>query len=1040
MATYHENVRKHLQTFEFRELFRESNWSVLNTQPKPIPGTEWQQAPIAEMSGVRIYEVTPTKAGGALPDAKTRAALHKHIETVQARENLIIFTDAAQPTKRTQGLWYWVKRDERKSVPRSHLYLKGQPGDLFLTRLDGLFISMDEMRDDGTIPLAQTMQKLSSSMDVERVTRRFYDQFKTEHTAFLKFLQGIDDTDMRDWYASVMLNRLMFLYFIQKKGFLNGDMNYLRGRLATTQADQRNYYHDFLKVLFFQGLATEEHEREPAARRLLGKIPYLNGGLFLPHSIEEQYGDDIEIANEAFERLFAFFDGYTWHLDDRPGAQDNEINPDVLGYIFEKYINQKQMGAYYTKEDITGYICRSTILPFLMDKCRLTVADLMTEVEPYIYDAVATEAYLPTETEREYRARRARFEGIRKDFAAGKISTVDDLITYNLDIEKLGEDWLLGLNDPLKLREFYFQCLTKLTVLDPTCGSGAFLFAAINILEPLYTLALKRMRYFVEKDAANRTKYKDFVLELAQVAQHPNEMYFVLKRIIVDNLYGVDIMEEAVEICKLRLFLKMVAQVDDAAKIEPLPDIDFNIRAGNTLVGFATKQEIEGRLFATPELKRKVAEVDREMGSFRDLQTKLGIEAKVFKHDKEAIQSKLDVIRFELDKSLMEDYGQSDLAVFRKTHQPFHWYVEFNSVLANGGFDVIVGNPPYVEYSKVRKQYQVRGYTTENIGNLYAAVIERSYVIAYQNRGIVGLIVPLSLCGGERFVWLRELIDKKSAKTWISNYEIFPSKLFEGAFQRLSILLGMVAKVQKTYKYVTKIRRWYSIERDKLLELTEYTPENSHIVKGVYPKLASSIQEKILKQLFHQSHLSVGYYSTNKKTGFFVFYQEATNYWMKATCRTPYYRKNGLITTSAHARTLHLETQTLAQSIMALMNSSLFYIWFATFSDGFHLSDSVVRTFPTDAVLLENRNLISLAAQLEKDIQRNSVVTTRNTKTDDIEVESFKMSASKPIIDEIDRVLARHYGFTDEELDFIIHYDIKYRMGRDGESESGEEE
>ena len=74
---------------------------------------------------------------------------------------------------------------------------------------------------------------------------------------------------------------------------------------------------------------------------------------------------DISIPDEAFERVFEFFDGYRWHLDERPGQADNEINPDVLGYIFEKYINQKQMGAYYTKEDITGYISRNTIIPFL---------------------------------------------------------------------------------------------------------------------------------------------------------------------------------------------------------------------------------------------------------------------------------------------------------------------------------------------------------------------------------------------------------------------------------------------------------------------------------------------------------------------------------------------------------------------------------------------------------------------------------------------------------------------------------------------------
>ena len=540
----------------------------------------------------------------------------------------------------------------------------------------------------------------------------------------------------------------MFLYFIQKKRFLNGDPDYLPTKLAEMQAAGKNFYRDFLLILFFQGLAQEESEREAAAQQMLGAIPYLNGGLFLPHPIEEQHGEQIAIADAAFERLFQFFDAYTWHLDERPLRQGNEINPDVLGYIFEKYINQKQMGAYYTKEDITGYICRSTILPFLLDKCGVDVRAILTDVEPYIYDAVATDEYLPTETEREYAARRQRYEQIKADFTAGKIATVDDLVTYNLDLQALTEDWLRTLADPVTLRRFYFECLSRLTVLDPTCGSGAFLFAAINILEPLYDLALDKMRQIVGEPltpapsptqagrgeqkplsgvkSENVVKYLDFVDELKRVSQHPNRRYYVLKRIIVDNLYGVDIMDEATEICKLRLFLKMVAQVDDPAHVEPLPDIDFNIRAGNTLVGFATRGEIEGRLFATPELKRKVEEADRALHNFRDLQTRVGVESRVFKGAKKNIQAQLSAIRADLDQSLMDDYGLTDLTAFRASHKPFHWYVEFNRVLANGGFDVIVGNPPYVEYSKVRKDYTLRNYATERAGNLYTFVMERS--------------------------------------------------------------------------------------------------------------------------------------------------------------------------------------------------------------------------------------------------------------------------------------------------------------------------
>jgi hypothetical protein len=171
-----------------------------------------------------------------------------------------------------------------------------------------------------------------------------------------------------------MLNRLMFIYFIQKKSFLNNDDNYLINRLHQSKEKGKDrFYKNFLCPLFFEGFAKKAIGRSPEINKLLGEIPYLNGGLFLKHQIEELHGKHIEIADKAFEKLFDFFDQYQWHLDERPLRKDNEINPDVLGYIFEKYINQKQMGAYYTKEDITGYISKNTVIPFLFDLQRRNV-------------------------------------------------------------------------------------------------------------------------------------------------------------------------------------------------------------------------------------------------------------------------------------------------------------------------------------------------------------------------------------------------------------------------------------------------------------------------------------------------------------------------------------------------------------------------------------------------------------------------------------------------------------------------------------------
>lgn len=799
-------LRQAVQAFDFRQLFiTELNWNNYKARlpAVTVDSITYRFTSIAEQGGMVV--VVCEASDGAIPLTGTQRKIDKHI-TELAYEHIIIFIDG----ERSTALWWWVKREDGKSKPRTHTYRAGQMGDALLQKLAGIAFTIEELDEEGRASIATVTGKVRKVFDVETVTKKFYKQFETEHTNFLDFLRGVQDATQRDWYISVMLNRLMFLYFIQRKGFLNGDRNYLQTKLVEMQQQGKPYYRDFLLKLFFEGLATEAQDRSTATNRLLGQIPYLNGGLFLPHQIEETYGDQLDLADDAFARLFNFFDSYTWHLDERPLQLGNEINPDVLGYIFEKYINNKQMGAYYTKEDITTYICRNTILPHLLDKVGVNVSNILHDVEPYIYDAVSTTDYLPTETEREYNARRQRYAQIKADFAAGKIATVNDLITYNLDLQAFTEDWLRGLQDRLLLRRFYFDCLTKLTVLDPTCGSGAFLFAAMNILEPLYELALDRLKVLQDP------KFPDFAAELARVNQHPNRRYFVFKSIIINNLYGVDIMPEAVEICKLRLFLKLVAQIEEVRQIEPLPDIDFNIRAGNTLIGFATQGEISGRLFATDELLGKVAEVDRALQNFRALQTRLSVSAGLFKQTKQDIQARLATIRTELDTSLRSDYGQRDLAAFRRSHQPFHWYVEFNHVVANGGFDVIVGNPPYVEMKDVQG-YTVRGYSTAGAGDLYACVTEKAFDLVKAN-GRVGLIVPISIFGTDGFKSLQQFVLRNVQATWVSCFSNRPSQLFIGAQKRLTILLATKGLSGKPKVFTTSYLRWKKEERDHLLD------------------------------------------------------------------------------------------------------------------------------------------------------------------------------------------------------------------------------
>ncbi|TVR63385.1 MAG: SAM-dependent methyltransferase, partial [Candidatus Competibacteraceae bacterium] len=741
-------VRHCLKSFDFKTLFREHL------------GWDHHQARLAIALGDVTHALTAVaqKRGfvaficPSIPDRATRLKIDRQV-TQSAREHFVIYVDPPAG----QQVWQWVRREPGQPLAsRDHRFDASQSGDALIQRLEQIAVSLDE---EEQITVVDVAGRARAAFDVDKVTRKFYDRFKTEHAAFLKLIRGIQAEADLQWYTSLMLNRLMFVYFIQKKGFLDGDADYLRNRLARVREvrgrDQfQSFYRYFLLRLFHDGLGKSPDERQfdAALERLLGKVPYLNGGFFEVHPLEERNAD-LDIPDPAFERLFDFFDRYSWHLDERPLRADNEINPDVVGYIFEKYINQKQMGAYYTKEDITEYIAKNTIIPFLFDaaakQCPIAFEPdsalwwwLRDDPDRYIHSAVrhgvigddgsvVPESALPdfvrqgmrdpsarmadkrynlqqapagdplrlvTETWREYVCRRQRALAIREKLRQGEVQSIDDFITLNLDIWQFARDAIVNAEGPELLRAFW-RAIEKVTVLDPTCGSGAFLFAALRILETLYGDCLERMARFIE-DLAGKShhpkQFSDFREVLEQIAQHPNERYFILKSVIINNLFGVDLMEEAVEICKLRLFLKLVAQLETVGQIEPLPDIDFNIRAGNTLVGYVTLDQVrksqEGKFGFWEDDIRRIEEdaelVERAFRQFRAQQTIHG--GKVTAEDKHELRRRLAQLGAQLDRYLAGEYGvkvekPKDFDAWRASHEPFHWFIEFYGIMRAGG-------------------------------------------------------------------------------------------------------------------------------------------------------------------------------------------------------------------------------------------------------------------------------------------------------------------------------------------------------------------
>ena len=1059
----------YLHEGDFRQLFLECFWSnPSTTSPYRFQaGEETYEVQEVAQKGLKVFvcrvERIPDSSVRRLIDAKLRKLSHDYF---------MVFVSTSEPF---HHLWSVPVKTVDKRTLVTVEYDKDDQALFLLEKMNAITFSLDE---DPTVIDVANRVNAAFLVNTTEVTKKFYQSFRKQHDMFVKGIENITGKDDREWYASVMLNRLMFCYFIQKKRFLNFDENYLGNKLRETQARKgrdkfyESFYRSFLKQLFSDGLDKPVAARSDYFIRKYGRIPYLNGGMFSMHQIEKE-NKDIDIPDKVFERLFAFFDEWHWHLDNRITASGRDINPDVLGYIFEQYINDRaQMGAYYTKEDITEYIGRNTIIPWVWIKAvgNRDIGEFLggsrscaTAADRYIFPAMrkgldlplppdiakgvsvepqstlrarranwnkpADEKYaLPTEIWRETVARRQRCDEIRtilgRDGSPSRPLTIHDFITYNLDIRTFAEDVIRDTPDHKLVLHFY-KALREVTILDPTCGSGAFLFAALNILEPLYEACLDRMEEF---HAKNPNLFKDELAELggSRSCATENRQYFIYKSIILRNLYGVDIMHEATEIARLRLFLKMVAVVDvdeydPNLGLDPLPDIDFNIRCGNTLVGYATEKEIRDDLsYNLLTYNTVMTEVNEEMKKasmafdfFRREQLNLTGDRQQLVAAKEEIHKRLAVIRKLLDDHLYASSGslKKKDAWLRDT-QPFHWYTEFYPIMhGRGGFDVIIGNPPYVEYSKV-KDYKITGYKTECCGNLYAFVIERAESLI-SSKGSRGMIIPHSAICTDRMRTLFDIL--MNAKGWFSTYDIRPAKLFDGVDQRLLIYLLGGEKI-----YSTNYRRWNEEARLSLFNTIRYT-------KGVLTdyvslgKFQSEIERSIYRKVCNAPRLQSFTIGGNT----LLYYHNAPRYFLRFSDQPPYFYsdKQGEVI-SAHIKNLKVAKR--FSTVAAALNSSLFYLWFISFSNCRDLVLREIESFHIPDMVVPNEVIKHLFTDYKRNSRRKE---TFYKATGRVVYDEYYPKLSKPIIDEIDELLAKHYGFTEEELDFIINYDIKYRMG-----------
>ena len=655
--------------------------------------------PVAQLSGLPVFRIDWPE--NRLPGVTARRAVHRALASVYA-EHLLCYITA--DGRRAAFTWAF-KRPNGKTELRTLVYEVGSPARTTIEQLGELAFSLEELEPTGEPPITRVIDKLTAAFSVEAVTKQFFEDYKKVFADLQERLT--EATGDRVWahdYALQLLNRLMFLYFIQHKRWLGDDPRFLAnfwGAYKKFRQHEDNFYSGWLSAMFFKAFNNEfddEDERFPQEiLNVLRGAPYLNGGLFTRNRLDLAY--DVSIPDEFFESLFDYFRGsapgflerYNFTItESTPLDIEVAVDPEMIGKVYESLVNITSEGL--AEEDLRGsagifYTPRVEI--DLM--CRLALVDTLAnylgvDKKPLLYDTVFA---LDT------------FEKESADAAVAKC----------------------GLWPKLS------EVLRSLTVCDPACGSGSFLVGTLLVLDDLQARANVQLG----------------------IKETPYERR---RRIIGEQLYGVDVMDWAVHVAELRLWLQLVVETElEPAKHESrplLPNLSFKVRCGDSLV-----QEIGGINFGLhrshmdipSHLNKRIAELkekklrfyrgeaglreddlkNEELAILYDiLQYKQGtLEGAIakLKRKMKSVTEQGELFDMTTDKAGQDtlkqvvqwcielDEKQAELSRIKKSlaalrtacDVPFVWDIAFVEIFEGEkrGFDIVIGNPPYVRQERI---------------------------------------------------------------------------------------------------------------------------------------------------------------------------------------------------------------------------------------------------------------------------------------------------------------------------------------------------
>ena len=881
--------------------------------------------------------------------------------------------------------------------------------------------------------------------------------------------EGASDED-KNMFSVVLANRLIFVKLLEEYGIVPPGFLFqrLRDYGKQREAIAGNFYDTQLKPLFYSLLNTPPENRHGKHKSgWFSDVPYLNGGLFRETvSNEYQYSVSDYILKKIIRDLI---EGH--RLQKRNG--NDELDPSILGKVFEKTItylehdrDKKDVGAYYTPTDVTRLIISQTL-----DR---KVKDVL--VETFASNASGdTEAIEATMRER----------------------SLEEILR---DVEQ-GSGWF---GNPIGLEEAELEIL-NLKTADPACGSGHFL---TSMMTAIYRVWEALYRGVNSGDSPTE-----------------KETYEARKNIALQSIYGVDIDPIAVEIAKLRLWLKVIEGIEWEPSYGPLPNIDMNITTGNSLVGLPIRRE-NGLPFWNDDVQ-KLAELRREhkydekgrkkdilrvqeqsvepqsntafinqfneehkwdVGSHEELIDFLetcepsdienifknkyvnvrNIEnKKINKEQKEYLEdlgftvykniAKLkykDLVNyFEIEHDIGRDKANEkvynwlyesknkkltvenikrrpkefDLSkIFGK---PFHWPVifpELSSEKRNDHsihFDIIVGNPPYGDILNRSSRFFLQSYITGNYRDVSAPFVERQLQLLADG-GYFGNITTAQLVYKGTMREFHEMLRHQLENVRIACFGSRPSKVFSDAEVRTAIFTGKRSQSDETSSLRTSEFILFTPEdRDERLRSIPYNEaaglymgdrigEDDSSGKRWLPKIGLERTRSILKKLSSYKR-TVSDVEGSSNCDYKLYFSRGSRHWLSPMLSRHY--------SSQSIKAINFEEKIQQRFSFLLVHSSLFYLYWMTYGDQFHLNKGQIRKFPfpeNEYIKREKDNINKYSKDIWNGMRENF-----NDKMNE-----FHVSNIADLIHENDDLIGDIYGLNEDEKEFVKEYNLEYRL------------